>query len=105
MNFLRFATHTFETQVAESATQSFISDNRANVKGLILAGSAGFKAELAKSALFDPRLKGVVLKIVDVAYGGDNGFNQAIELSKEVLKNVKLVQEKKIIGTFMKEVL
>lgn len=35
---------------------------------------------------------------MDVSYGGENGFNQAIELSAEVLSNVKFIQEKKLIG-------
>lgn len=39
-----------------------------------------------------------MLKLVDVSYGGENGFNQAIELSAEVLTNVKFIQEKKLIG-------
>lgn len=40
-----------------------------------------------------------MLKLVDISYGGENGFNQAIELSAEVLSNVKFIQEKKLIGT------
>lgn len=35
---------------------------------------------------------------MDISYGGENGFNQAIELSAEVLSNVKFIQEKKLIG-------
>lgn len=38
--------------------------------------------------------------MVDVSYGGENGFNQAIELSAEVLSNVKFIQEKKLIGKY-----
>jgi len=45
-----------------------------------------------------------VLKIVDIAYGGENGFNQAIELSGDALRNVKFVHEKKIIGRFFEEI-
>lgn len=44
------------------------------------------------------RLQAKVLKLVDISYGGENGFNQAIELSVEVLSNVKFIQEKKLIG-------
>ena len=44
------------------------------------------------------RLQQKILKVVDVSYGGENGFNQAIELSAEVLSNVKFIQEKKLIG-------
>jgi len=54
--------------------------------------------------MFDQRLRAVVLKIVDVSYGGDNGFNQAIELSTEVLQNVKFIQEKKLISAFFDEI-
>ena len=39
-----------------------------------------------------------IIKIVDVSYGGENGFNQAIELSSDSLANVKFIQEKKLIG-------
>lgn len=35
---------------------------------------------------------------MDVSYGGENGFNQAIELSADALSNVKFIQEKKLIG-------
>ena len=44
------------------------------------------------------RLQAKILKIVDVSYGGENGFNQAIELSADSLSNVKFIQEKKLIG-------
>ena len=66
-----------------------------NCQGLVLAGSADFKNELNQSDMFDMRLVAKVLKIVDVSYGGENGFNQAIELAAESLSNVKFVQEKK----------
>merc|ERR1712238_86192 len=35
---------------------------------------------------------------------GENGFSQAIELSAESLKNVKFIQEKRLITTFLDEV-
>lgn len=120
----------------------FITDNKANVVGLVMAGSADFKTELQMSDLFDPRLlvrgvscrvvdayagmpaslpadefrgpsslswgaartdhphplswcapvQKVVIKTVDVSYGGENGFNQAIELAGETLGSVKLIQ-------------
>jgi len=71
---------------------------------MILAGLADFKNELAQSDMFDPRLQAKIIKIVDVSYGGDNGFNQAIELSSEVLTNVKFIQEKKLISKYFDEI-
>ena len=96
--------HNYLRKVSEALTAAFITNDVPNVKGLILAGSAEFKNELKKSDLFDQRLAPIVIKVVDISYGGDMGFNQAIELSKDALKNVKFVHEKKIIGNFFEEI-
>lgn len=96
--------HNYLRKVAETAVQLFISNDRPNITGLIIAGSADFKTELSQSDMFDPRLQAVILKIVDVSYGGENGFNQAIELSAEVLANVKFIQEKRLINRYFDEI-
>ena len=89
--------HNYVRKVAETAVKCFIKDDKVNVAGLILAGSADFKTELNGSDMFDQRLAAKVIRTVDVSYGGENGFNQAIELVAEDLSNVKFVQEKKLI--------
>src|SRR5207245_2567152 len=86
------------------AVQFFISSDRPNVSALIMAGSADFKSELSKSDLLDQRLQAIVIKIVDVAYGGESGFNQAIELSQDSLANVRFIREKKVIDDFFEEI-
>jgi len=91
-------------KVAEMSTQMFIEADRPNVSGLVLAGSAAFKVDLNNSAIFDQRLKKIVIKTVDVSYGGENGFNQAIELSAEALQNVKYVAETKLISSYFDEI-
>lgn len=94
--------HNYLRKVAELAVHFFIQDGqRPNVAGLILAGSADFKTELMGSDMFDPRLLRVVIKSVDISYGGEVGFNQAIELSAEALANVKLVQEKRLLQKYV----
>jgi len=95
--------HNYVRKVAENAVLHFIKDDRPNVKGLVLAGSAEFKNVLAESDLFDLRLREIILKLVDVSYGSENGFNQAIELASDTLKNVKFLAEKKLITKFMDE--
>lgn len=62
--------HNYVRKVAELATQIFITNDRPNVAGLVLSGSADFKTELSQSDMFDPRLQAVVLGVVDVSYGG-----------------------------------
>jgi len=96
--------HNYVRKVAETAVQMFITNDKVNVAGLVIAGSADFKSELSQSDMFDGRLQAKILKVVDVSYGGENGFNQAIELSAEVLSNVKFIQEKKLIGKYFDEI-
>lgn len=98
--------HNYVRKAAELAIQHFIdpATNLPNVAGLILAGSADFKTELSQSGLFDSRLQARILKVVDISHGGEIGFNQAIELSSEILSNVKFIQEKCLIRRFFEEI-
>ena len=45
--------HNYVRKVAETAVTCFISNDRPNVAGLVLAGSADFKTELGQSDMFD----------------------------------------------------
>lgn len=98
--------HNYLRKVAELATQMFIPDGqRPNVTGIVCAGSAEFKNDLTSSDLWDARLDAILIKpLLDVSYGGENGFSQAIQLSEATLANVKFVQEKKLITKFLDEV-
>ena len=46
--------HNYVGKVAEVAIQMFITNDKVNVTGLVLAGSADFKTELSLSDMFDP---------------------------------------------------
>ncbi|KRY20133.1 Eukaryotic peptide chain release factor subunit 1 [Trichinella patagoniensis] len=96
--------HNYVRKVAETAVQMFITNDKVNISGLVLAGSADFKSELGQSDMLDQRLQAKILKIVDVSYGGENGFNQAIELSADALHYVKFIQEKKLISKYFDEI-
>ncbi len=66
-------------KIAEMTTKHFIgADNKLNVEGIILAGSANFKSDLEKGDILDERVQKGVVSIVDISYGGENGFNEAI---------------------------
>ncbi|KAK3044067.1 Eukaryotic peptide chain release factor subunit 1 [Coniosporium uncinatum] len=96
--------HNYVRKVAELAVQNFITNDKVNCAGLILAGSADFKNDLNQSDMFDQRLAAKVIKVVDVSYGGENGFNQAIDLSAETLSNVKFIQEKKLLNLYFENI-
>jgi len=72
---LRFARQRVEkreayiSKISELSVHHFITDDRPNVKGLVLAGAASFKNELHGSEKFDKRLGNIVLGTFDVSYG------------------------------------
>ena len=94
----------YTKKVCEEANKVFIEGNKANVNGIIMAGSADFKTNVYECATFDPRLRKKVLKLVDIAYGQEQGFNQAIELSQDCFANVRLVQEQKTLNRFYENI-
>ena len=96
--------HNYLNKVTELTVHHFIKDDKVSVKGLILAGSAEFKNDLSTTDLLDARIKEKIIKVVDIAYGGLQGFSQAIEMSKECLGNLKLIEEKKIIDSFLNHI-
>lgn len=81
-----------------------MSNDKPNVSGLVLAGSAGFKNELCETEMLDKRLLPIIVSVVDVSYGGENGLNEAITLSSDALSNVKFVAEKKLVSKFFEEI-
>ncbi|CAN1165480.1 Eukaryotic peptide chain release factor subunit 1-1 [Linum perenne] len=85
-------------KTAELATQFYIdpSTSQPNVSCLILAGSADFKIQLGQSDMFDDRLGAKILDVVYVSHGGENGFNEAIEVSSEIRKYSAFKQFQKV---------
>jgi len=99
------ARHNYLTKVNELAVKFFWDQdkNKPSVNGIVLAGSADFKDQLNNHRL-DQRLQKIVINVVDVAYGGHQGLNQAIILASDSLRNVALVKQKKLFSKFFEEI-
>jgi len=94
----------YTTKIAALTIQYFIdpSTSLPSVKGLVIAGLANLKEDVHKK--LDPRLSKIVVSVVDVQYGGEAGFHQAINLSQANLSNLKIVQEQEVLGRFFDEI-
>ena len=96
--------HLYIVKCCEMAKQHFLPNNEPNIRGIVIAGSADLKFVMQQSDHFEPRLKEKIITTVDVSYGFDQGFNQAISLAADSLTDVKFVHEKKVIGKFFEEI-
>lgn len=89
-------------KVVEKLNEIFLTHQ---VKGIIVAGNGHIKELVVASDLLDYRVRPLFVgKLLDIAYGGENGFQQAIEMSGEILKNVKYLKEKILLGKFQDEI-
>ena len=96
--------HNYLKKVCEMAVANFITNDLCNVDGLIVAGASFFKDEFLKANFLDKRLKEKVLASVDVAYGGQAGFNQAIDLASSHLQSFNIGKERKVLGNLFEEI-
>ena len=98
------ARHNYLKKVCELANNLYLKENKATIQGVFLAGSAELKNQMLECDAFSPVLKAIVIKSIDISYGGLNGLNQAIELASTDLKNVDLMKEKKILANFYEQI-
>ena len=95
----------FLKKVSEICNQHFIPDGqKIIVEGIIIGGSSEFKNELNSSELLDEKLREKIFQIVDLSYGGEAGFNQAIEICAPVLSNMRFIKEKNLLQFYFEEI-
>ncbi|XP_006304053.2 eukaryotic peptide chain release factor subunit 1-1 [Capsella rubella] len=94
------------SKIGALATQYYINPltGQPNVTGLILAGSSDVQVQLMKLGLFDHRLVAKLVNVVEVSYGVENGFNQAIEQLSDILANGKYTRERYLMDMYFGEV-
>ncbi len=74
------------------------------IKGLIISGPGPTKDSFLKSDYLDYRLREKILTEVDGAYSGAEGVREAIDKSLDVLKDMRVIEEKKLIQRFLSEI-
>ena len=92
----------FFNRVGEHATRVFVDSNK--VTGLIVGGPGPTKDEFLKGGYLHYELQKKVIAILDLGYSGREGIRELVEKAGDVLKDVRLVEEKKLVQKFLFEV-
>jgi len=74
------------------------------LKGLIIGGPGPTKYDFEKGDFLNYMLKEKILDTVDTAYTGEQGVEEVVDHAPEILKQVRYVEEKKIIQKFLYEI-
>lgn len=89
-------------RVGEHVTRAFLENNK--VTGLIVGGPGPTKDEFLKGGYLHYQLQKNILAVIDTSYAGREGVRELVEKASDVLKDVRLVEEKKLVQRFLGEV-
>ena len=90
------------SRVATYAKEIFLDEYK--VKGLIVAGPGPTKDDFLKNGYLDYRLQNNVLDVLDTGYAGGEGVREAVEKAQNILREYRLVEEKKLVQKLLTEV-
>lgn len=89
-------------RVAEHATRVFLEG--AKVTGMIIGGPGPTKDDFLKGGFLHYELQNKVVGVLDLGYSGREGVRELVEKAADILKDVRLVEEKKLVQKFLAEV-
>jgi len=89
-------------RLADHAKKVFLEQYQ--VKGLIVSGPGPTKDEFVKDKYLDYRLQNAIIGVLDSGYAGREGVRETIEKSGKLLENVRVVEERKLVQRFLREV-
>lgn len=88
-------------RVGEAASEIFLEIP--DLKGIVFGGPSLAKDNFIRGDFIDFRLRDKIMGSVDTGYTGEQGIRELMEKSGEILKDVRYLEEKKLVQTFMRE--
>ena len=95
------AAHEFLTKSSELTRELF--EEISDLSGIIIGGPGFTKAVFAEKGYLTSPLKDKILAVLDTAYAGEEGIRALVEKSEEILRNQRLVKEKRLVQRFLSE--
>lgn len=95
------AAHEFKRRIGEHMNEAFLA--LPDLQGVILGGPGHTKEEFLKGDYLHHEIKQKVITTVDTSYTGEFGIREVIDKSMEVLNEIDVMREKKLIQRFLQE--
>ncbi|HKM77714.1 MAG: peptide chain release factor aRF-1 [Candidatus Bathyarchaeia archaeon] len=74
------------------------------LKGIIIGGPGPTKHEFVESDYLNYMLKQKILATIDTSYVGEQGVDEVVSKSQEILKGVRYSEEKRLVQKFLYEI-
>lgn len=95
------AAHEFKKRIGEHMNDAFIS--LPDLKGVIIGGPGHTKEEFINGDYLHHELKQKIITSVDTSYTGEFGIREVMDKSMEVLTEIDVMREKKLVQRFLHE--
>jgi len=92
----------FFVKVGERINVAFLEDKR--LQGIIIGGPGATKNVINEHDYLHHELRRKVLGFFDVGYTDESGLKELVENAADLLKDIGLMKEKKLVDQFMREV-
>ncbi len=98
---IEIAAHEWFKKIGEMANQYF-SDSK--IKGVIIGGPGPTKNYFLNGDYLNHMVKNKIIGIVDTSYTDEFGVREVLEKSGEIMKELAVVKEKRLLDRFIKEI-
>jgi len=97
------AAHEFLKRIGNHMNEAFLGVPE--LKGVIIGGPGHTKEEFVEGDYLHHEIKNMIITTVDTSYTGEFGIREVIEKSMDVLTEIDVVREKKLVQKFLVELI
>jgi peptide chain release factor subunit 1 len=95
------AAHEFKKRIGEYINDAFLPLE--DLKGVIIGGPGHTKEEFVDGDYLHHEIKQKIITTVDTSYTGEFGIREVIEKSMDILTEIDIMREKKLVQRFLTE--
>jgi len=100
---IELAAHEFLKRIGEHMNEAFLSIP--DLKGIIIGGPGHTKEDFVKGDYLHHEVKKKIITTVDTSYTGEFGIREVIDKSMDVLTEIDVMREKKLVQKFLTELI
>jgi peptide chain release factor subunit 1 len=98
---IELAAHEFLKRIGEHMNEAFLSLE--DLEGVIIGGPGHTKEDFVDGDYLHHEIKQKIITTVDTSYTGEFGIREVIEKSMDVLTEIDIMREKKLVQRFLTE--
>ncbi|WP_409199730.1 peptide chain release factor aRF-1 [Methanobrevibacter sp. DSM 116169] len=97
------AAHEFKKRIGEHMNDAFL--DMEDLTGVIIGGPGHTKEEFVQGDYLNYEIKDKIITTVDTSYTGEFGIREVIDKSSDLLEELDVMKEKKIVQSFLQELI